>query len=210
MLTTKHVTQGLESGDRLSRAEFHRRYCAEPEIKKAELINGVVYVASPARNKRHGRPQGVVIGWLFAYNTNHAGVELADNATVHLGPDDEVQPDALLYRPGHPDCHLRETDDDYLEGAPDLVVEVAASSASYDLHDKKESYRRAGVPEYLVWRTEDRAFDWVRLVEGQYAPVQPDAEGMIESVMFPGLRLLVPALLAGDYAALLTALDTAP
>lgn len=97
--------------------------------------------------------------------------------------------------------------DDYVEGAPELVAEVAASSASYDLHAKLNVYRRNGVQEYIVWRPLDRALDWFVLRGGEYAPLVPNAEGVMESERFPGLRLPVAALLAGDVAAVLTELQ---
>jgi Uma2 family endonuclease len=101
-------------------------------------------------------------------------------------------------------------EDGYIVGAPQLIVEVAASSASYDLHVKKEAYRRNGVAEYVVWRVLDEAIDWFRLVDGQYASIEPDAEGMIESEQFPGLRLHVPSMLAGDLPALLARMSGPP
>src|SRR5207248_9835844 len=109
------------------------------------------------------------------------------DGTVRLDANTEVQPDACLWQeePGGPHRGAG----DYLEGAPQLVVEVAASSASYDLHDKKEAYRRAGVREYVVWRVVDGAIDWFRLQAGAYVPVEPDARGLVESQVFPGLRL---------------------
>lgn len=195
----------LESGDRLSRAEFHARYCMRSDLKKAELVQGVVYVPAPTRLPQHGKPHIVMDSWIGAYALRMPNVEAASNATVFLGDDDEVQPDVLLFRTNHPDCRARLDDEGYIHGAPDLVVEVAASSASYDLHDKMESYRRAGVPEYLVWRTLDKAFDWFRQVDGQYVRVEPSPDGIIESHTFPGLRLPVAKLLAGDYAAVLAA-----
>jgi Uma2 family endonuclease len=198
----------LESGDRLTRAEFHRRYCARPDIKKAELVEGVVYVASPIRFEGHGEEHGWIVGWLAAYVARTPGVRLGDNATVYLDAENEVQPDAFLWRPepGGP----RLTEDRYIEGAPQLVVEISASSASYDLHDKLRGYRRNGVQEYVIWRVLDRAIDWLRLREGEYARVEPDARGVIESVAFPGLRLQVAKLLAGDLAGVLAELDSAP
>jgi Uma2 family endonuclease len=94
--------------------------------------------------------------------------------------------------------------DRYLHGAPELAVEVAANSAAYDLHPKKESYRRAGVKEYIVWRTLDGMIDWFRLTpEGDYKNVAPDEEGTIESTVFPGLRLNLPMMLRGDPAAIM-------
>jgi Uma2 family endonuclease len=201
MSVTSKAPTILEAGDHLTRDEFHRRYLARPDIKKAELIDGVVYVPSPVRVTHHGRPHGFVMGWLAAYVAQHPDVLLADNSTVLLDDRTEVQPDAFLWRqrPGG----ARLTDDGYLEGAPQLAIEVAASSASYDLHSKKESYRRNGIQEYVVWRTVDGAIDWFRLHIGEYVRVEPDQDGIVESEQFPGLRLQVVSMLAGDLAAVL-------
>ncbi len=203
MSTSTLVSPVLESGDRLTRAEFHRRYCARPDLKKAELVEGVVYVASPV-SLTHGEPHASVMGWLVAYRVKHPALRLADNVTVLLDNRNEVQPDAILWReePGGPTVTGRA----FLSGPPQLVVEVAASSASYDLHDKKEAYRRNGVREYVVWRVLDGALDWFRLRAGEYEPVEPDAAGIVESAVFPGLRLHVAKLLAGDLAGVLAAL----
>jgi len=197
----------LDSGDRLTREEFHRRYCARPDIKKAELVEGVVYVASPVR-VTHGRPHALVLAWLGFYQAKTPGVDFADNITVWPDAKNEVQPDACLWReePGGP----RVSQDGYLEGTPQLVVEVAASSASYDLHDKKEAYRRSGVREYVVWRVLDGAIDWFRLQGGEYVRLDPDARGVIESAVFPGLRLDVGKMLAGELAAVLAELEPRP
>lgn len=196
----------LESGDRLSRAEFHRRYCQRPDIKKAELVEGVVYVASPVRQGKHGRQHGLMLLWLGAYAAQTPGLDVGDNSTVFLDADNEVQPDAFLYwdPPRGSGARLLETG--YVEGAPPLVVEIAASSASYDLHDKLRAYRRNGVQEYIVWQVLENRIDWFRLHEGEYHRVEPDATGIIDSAVFPGLRLNVPAMLAGDRAAVLAAL----
>jgi Uma2 family endonuclease len=201
--TTVSTKPVLESGDRLTRDEFHRRYCALPDIKKAELVEGVVYVGSPVRFDAHGEPHGQIVGWLAVYCAKHPEARFGDNATVLLDAMNELQPDACLWRREPTGPHL--DDKGYLEGAPQLVVEIAASSASYDLHDKKEAYRRNGVREYVVWRVLDEAVDWLRLEDGAYVRVEPSARGLIESATFPGLRLNVPKLLAGDLAAVLRA-----
>jgi Uma2 family endonuclease len=137
----------LESGDRLSQEEFHRRYSLRPDIRKAELIGGIVYVASPARWDKHGKHQSLVVMWLRAYAEDRSDVGVGDADTVFLTGGNEVQPDAFLFRLSGPGAGARVKASGYIEGAPELVVEVAASSVSYDLHDKKEAYRRAGVPE---------------------------------------------------------------
>lgn len=65
-MTTERLVKlpALESGDRLTRIEFERRYAAMPSLKKVELIEGVVYLASPLRAKAHGKPHGAIIIWL--------------------------------------------------------------------------------------------------------------------------------------------------
>jgi Uma2 family endonuclease len=197
----------LESGDRLSRAEFERRYQALPQLKKAELIEGVVYVASPVRIKQHGEPHGDIITWLGLYKVATPGVMLGDNPTVRLDFDNEPQPDALLRIDETKGGQSRISADDYLEGAPELIVEIAASSASYDLYDKLRAYRRNGVREYLVWLTQEQAFRWYVLQEGEYVQQQPDGLGILRSQVFPGLQLAVEALLAGEMQRVLVVLQ---
>jgi Uma2 family endonuclease len=204
MATRTATDISLEPGDHLTREEFHRRYLANPQIKKAELIDGVVYVPSPVRLRQHGRPHGLVMRWLSRYLGDRMDVTLADNTTVYLDDQSEVQPDTFLWVPEAGGGH--ETEDGYFEGSPQLAIEVAASSASYDLHEKKEAYRQNGVGEYIVWRVLDEAIDWFRLVDGQYVLIEQDAEGVIESEQFPGLRLHIPSMLAGDLPALLARL----
>jgi Uma2 family endonuclease len=197
----------LESGDRLSRVEFERRYQAMPQIKKAELIEGVVYVASPLRYNQHGKPHGKIIACLEVYAAATPGVEVADNTTVRLDAENEPQPDALLRIDKAKGGQSRISEDDYIEGAPELIVEIAASSASYDLHDKLRAYRRNGVREYLVWLTQERAFRWYVLRSGEYGQQQPDAFGTLRSQVFPGLQLAVEALLAGEMQRVLAVLQ---
>lgn len=209
MVATIETVLPLESGDRLTREEFHRRYCAHPEIKRAELVQGVVYVSSPVRYKVHDEQHGLITVWLGTYALGTPGVRFTNQATYYLSADDEVQPDGSLFRDPAPRGGARVRPDLYIEGPPQLVVEVAASSVNYDLHDKKESYRRAGVHEYIVWRTLDGALDWFRLVDGEYVPVTPDAAGGITSDQFSGLRLAVGKLLTGDGAGVLAELDAA-
>jgi Uma2 family endonuclease len=195
----------LESGDRLTRQEFERRYEAMPHLKKAELIEGVVYMASPLRAKAHGKPHGDIMGWLWTYKTSTPGVDLYDTPTVRLDADNEPQPDAVLRIEKGGQSRISE--DDYIEGAPELIVEIAASSASYDLHDKLQVYRRNGVQEYIVWRTYSQKIDWFQLVEGEYLPLPPHSSGIIQSRQFPGLWLSVAAMLSSNLAEVLQILQ---
>jgi Uma2 family endonuclease len=174
-----------------------------PHIKKAELIEGVVFMPSPIHHISHGNPHVRIMGWLATYYAATPGIDSSDNATVRLDADNEVQPDALLRIDSALGGASRISDDDYIEGAPELIVEIAASSASYDLHDKKNVYRRNGVQEYLVWRVYDEALDWFQLQEGEYHRLEPGEDSLIRSQAFPGLHLDVEAMLVGDLAAVL-------
>ncbi len=195
----------LENGDKLTRAEFERRYNAMPRLKKAELIEEIVYMASPLRAKSHGKPHAQILGWLITYEAATPGVEVLDNATVRLDTHNEPQPDALLRIETGGQSTISE--DDYVEGSPELIVEIAASSASIDLNQKHNIYRRNQVREYLVWRTYDGAFDWFCWQNGQYLPLNVDTDGIIRSTAFPGLWLAKERLLAGDLAQVLASLQ---
>ena len=193
----------LENGDRLSRDEFERRYEAMPHLKKAELIEGIVYMPSPVRYRHHGAPHAYLISWLGQYVAGTPGVDVSDNTTVRLDLDNEPQPDALLLI--DPTCggQTRDSTDDYIEGSPELVAEVASSSVSYDLHAKLHVYRRNGVREYMVWRVGERAIDWFVLRAGHYERAPVDAHGLVRSAVFPGLWLDPAALLRGNLATVL-------
>jgi len=129
------------------------------------------------------------------------GIHLNDNATLRLDMDNELQPDVLLRLDSTCGGTSRISDDDYVEGPPELIVEIAASSVSQDLHVKKKVYRRNGVQEYIVWRVYDEALDWFQLREGEYRRLAPGDKGIISSRVFPGLHLAVEALLSGDLSA---------
>lgn len=143
------------------------------------------------------------MGWLAFYMAATPGVRLADNATLRLDADNEFQPDALLRLPERAGGHSRVSRDDYLEGAPELIVEVASTSASHDLHDKRKIYRRNGVREYLVWLVRDKHLFWFVLEDDEYQPLQPDTDGLLHSRIFPGLALNGQVLLDGDLARVL-------
>ncbi|MDQ4077805.1 MAG: Uma2 family endonuclease [Chloroflexota bacterium] len=189
----------LESGDRLTRQEFERRYEAMPNLKKAELIKGMVYVPSPVLVS-HGEPHSLIIWWLGSYRIATPGVRVYDNVTVRLDVENEPQPDALLRLEEALGGTSKIDDDGYVSGLPEMIVEIAGTSAAYDLHDKKEVYQHYDVKEYLVWQVYDQRFDWWRLVDGEYVAIEPDEEGVIRSQVFPGLWLAAESLLSGDLA----------
>ena len=197
----------LENGDHLTRAEFEYRYEAMPHLKKAELIEGVVYVPSPVRHRWHGHPHGHLITWLGLYEAGTQGIEMGDNTTVRLDLDNEPQPDALLLIQPDRGGQARIDADGFIEGAPELVAEIAASSANYDLHAKLHVYRRNGVREYIVWRVLEEDIDWFVLRAGQYERLPLDTESLLRSEVFPGLWLDPAALVRGDMARVLAVIQ---
>jgi hypothetical protein len=196
----------LENGDRLTREEFERRYEAMPRCKKAELVEGEVYVPSPV-SKSHGRPHSKLVAWIATYCASTPGTEDVNNGSIRLDLDNEPQPDVFLLI--DPACggQSKTGEDDIVEGAPELTAEIATSSVSYDLHAKLHVYRRSGVREYVVWRTVDRAIDWFVLEGGEYRRLAPDAAGILKSRIFPGLWLDAAAILDGNLARVLGVLS---
>lgn len=197
----------LESGDRLTRPEFERRYSAAPHIKKAELIEGVVYVASPLRFQQHAEPHSRLHGWLWTYQVATPGLLLGIEPTVRLDLDNEPQPDIVLVLDEALGGRSRLTEDGYLEGSPELVIEIAASSAAIDTGSKKQAYRRNGVLEYIVWQSFENQLEWFGLVDGDYILLQPDMDGIIRSQVFPGLWLAIGDLLSNNMGQVLAILQ---
>jgi Uma2 family endonuclease len=197
----------LQSGDRLSRAEFERRYAAATDVNKADLIEGIVYLASPLRHRQHGKPHSRVITWLGIYQALTPGVDLSDAPTVRLDLDNEPQPDAVLFIEAAAGGQTRISADDYIEGSPELIVEIAASSAAIDRGTKKQVYRRNSVRECVIWQVYDNQLEWFGLTDGEYQLLSPDGDGILRSQVFPGLWLAVDALLSHQMAQVLEVLQ---
>ncbi|MDX2242663.1 MAG: Uma2 family endonuclease [Leptolyngbyaceae cyanobacterium bins.302] len=188
----------LENGDRLDRDEFQRRYDATPNLTKAELIEGIVYMPAALRFRSHGQPHSRIMAWLVTYEAMTPGVAVGDTPTVWLDRENAPQPDAVLLITPEAGGQTQLTEDDYVEGAPELIVEIAASSVSIDLHAKKQAYCRNGVKEYIVWQVLDQVVRWFVLENSEYTEVFVNADGLFQSRVFPGLWLASTALLNGD------------
>jgi Uma2 family endonuclease len=194
----------LVAGQRLTRAEFERRYDAMPNLKKAELIEGVVVMPSPVRFDHHSAPHVALAMWLGVYRAHTPGVRAGANGTVRLDETNEPQPDAMLFiaRGGQ----ARVDEDDYLEGAPELVAEVSASRLAQDLGPRMQAYRRNGIKEYIVWRVDDAAIDWF-ILRGQQYELLPLTGDLYRSEVFPGLWLNPAALIGDDLVTVLQVLQ---
>ena len=194
----------LENGDHLGVSEFLRRYEAMPGLRKAQLIEGKVHMPSPV-SAAHAIPDGHLQGWLYCYALSREGLECLPNATLILDADNTVQPDAILCSLPRKGSRVWLNDKNYLCGAPELVCEIAASSASVDLHEKFRVYRRNGVQEYLVWLTLEKQVRWFQLIDQEYVEMKEHA-GKLSSMVFPGLILDVKALIKMDRKRVIAAL----
>ncbi len=196
--TTNGLVPPLVHGERLTRAEFERRFDAMPHLKKAELIEGVVSIPSAVPCRQHAEPHAHLIGWLGMYRAFTPGVEVGASGHVRLGANNMPQPDAMMFIRPERGGRVRISADDYVEGGPELVAEVSASSIPLDTGQKLQLYQRYDVQEYLVWRVPDREIDWFVRRGGQYERLTPDAAGTYRSEVFPGLWLDAAALVRGD------------
>jgi Putative restriction endonuclease len=194
----------LSNGDRLKQPEFHRRYEAYPDDAKFELIGGIVYMSSPLR-RRHSLYDGEMGRLLEAYHEATPGVEVLHNATTILGEESEPQPDLGLRILTAYGGQSRETEDDYVAGAPELLAEIAASSRAIDLHAKRDDYRATGVQEYIVVSIEQAELHWFDFQAGD--SIRPNRQGISKSRVFPGLWIHVSSLLARDRKGALAILE---
>lgn len=186
----------LCNGDRMTRREFHSIYETMPKNFKAELIGGIVYVASPLK-RPHGKIHFRLDSIFDAYAAATTGVEGCDNTTVMLSELDEVQPDLFLRILPEYGGQSRDTEDEYVDGAPELVAEIAHSSRAIDLHAKRKRYVKAGVLEYLVVCLRPKQIYWFDLATG--STLSPDDDEIFRSIVFPGLWIHADALLELDY-----------
>lgn len=198
-----HEPAPLQPGDFLTRPEFERRYQLHPEIKKAELIEGIVYPQLSVSALQHGDPHFNLVAWLGSYSALTLNITGSDNASLRLDLRNEPQPDALLRLDPELGGHCAIDVDGYLVGAPELIVEIAASSRSYDMNQKKQVYARHGVQEYLVVQMYEKVVSWFALREGEYQVLPAGEDGVLRSEVFPGLWLESAAIWQDDLAALL-------
>jgi Uma2 family endonuclease len=204
MSTAVAEIASLVAGDKLTRDEFLRRWEAMPDVKRAELIGGVVYMPSSV-SLEHGYMTNDVGHWLGHYVLQTPGCRAGQNATW-LMLADAPQPDVhLCLLPKH--GGQSRVKGQFHSGAPELVADVCLSTTAYDLHQKLELYLAAGVQEYVAVLLREREVRWHRRIGGTFELLPESDAGIIQSVAFPGLWLNVPALLDENMASVLKTLN---
>jgi Uma2 family endonuclease len=200
------ATPILREGDRLTSMEFLRAWEAMPELKRAELIAGTVFLEPSFVGNRHGDFHCLASGCLGLYRSHTPGTSSRLGATWVMGPRDVPQPDlALFVRPdfGGP----TRVEDDLMHGVPELIVEITDTETSRDLGIKLDLYQIVGVSEYLTILIEKETTIWRCLEGGRYREMKPGRDGILKSQSFPGLWLNTKALFAGDELGLLATLE---
>jgi len=200
------VVPPLEPGDRLDATEFERRYEAMKGDAKFELIEGIVYMQAAVKPS-HGQPLGFITTWIGHYCMSTPGTDYANDATDRLDDSNQPQPDVSLFI--RPECGGQTTisDDGYLTGGPEFIVEIAGSSVAIDRGPKLRTYERHGVQEYLIWRVQTHTLEWYVRRDGQFVLQPPDKVGVHRSACMPGLWLNVDAALRRDGLATMKTLD---
>ncbi|HRI13361.1 MAG TPA: Uma2 family endonuclease [Verrucomicrobiota bacterium] len=197
----------LASGDLLSATEFLRRYERMPEIRQAELIEGIVHMASPVSADRHSEPDNLLQGWLCHYAGFTPGTRAGTNGTFQFDADNVVQPDAYLRIVPDQGGQATVEEGGYLTGAPELLVEVSARANTVRLRDKFRTYRRHRAKEFITWLTANARLDWLVLEGDEYRPLTADRRGVYRSPTFPGLWLNRKASFAGDWPGVFRTLE---
>jgi Uma2 family endonuclease len=210
----------LYDGDQLTSEEFLRRYEADPYVVRAELLQGVVHINArrvvidgkervmpPISGEGHSGPQAKVIALMSVYAAQTPGLEVHGPTTVHVSTLNNPEPDALLRILPEYGGASSLGEDDYIDGPPELLVEISNTTGARDLSIRFDAYEAEGVKEYLVWRTNKNEMHWFVLRRKKYVPLVGDTNGVLKSETFPGLWLDVPQLLANDMAAALATLQ---
>ncbi len=178
----------FQNGDAMDQPTFHALYVGTPRGFRAELIEGIVYMASPVQ-LRHGGPSLKVSQWLGAFADEVEGAQAYNEITAILTATSEPQPDHTLIVLPEAGGQTRENADGFLVGAPELALEISNTTALIDLHAKKTMYERCGVREYIVVETKRQAVHWFVRRGDKFAPLKSDADGIFKSRVFLGLWL---------------------
>ena len=206
-LVAERAVLPLENGDHLVREEFHERYLRMPEVKKAELIEGIVYMPGRVSSVYHAQPHATLGGWLGTYSSRSRSLMGGIQGSIFLDGYNEFQPDVLLRIETKAGGQSHLDEEGFVVGTPEFIIEVATSSASIELHTKKRVYQRSGVKEYLVWRVREKEVDWFHARKGRFTLLPVDEKHILRSELFPGLWLNVSALLEDDSRSVLETLQ---
>jgi Uma2 family endonuclease len=197
----------FDSGYRLSKEEFIRRYEARKDIRRAELLNGIVFIMASPVSRSHSQGH-LSAAHLITNYVEATPLVIGDiDATLLLHGDNAVQPDGLLRVDPRAGGKATLTEKEYIKGPPELVIEISVSTESYDLTFKKDIYLEAGIAEYVVWQALDAKLHWFKRRGDAYEDLKVGDDGIVKSAAMPGFWVDVGAFVRGDLAALKVAMS---
>jgi hypothetical protein len=202
---TEKDVELLVNGERMKQPEFHRRYEKYDEDEKWELIGGIVYHMASPLSLTHSDYDGEVGFLLETYRRATPGLQVLHNATAILDEDSEPQPDLGMRILPEYGGQSQTNPDDYLQGAPELLVEIAHSRRNIAMHAKRDDYKRTGAIEYLVVCSEEQEVHWFHFLNDEM--IRPNRQGITRSRVFPGLWFDIAALLRLESARLMEVLQ---
>jgi len=201
------ILEPLREGERIKRDEFERRAKAFPQAGRVELIDGVVHLMSPISFFGHGLPHANMMTWLNLYSIDTPGTCCGAPTSIRIDDENEPEPDAILFIDPERGGAAAFDEDEYVTGAPELVIEISNTTTGKDLNIKLPLYERDGIREYIVWRVEDQEIDWFVLRESGYERLTLGEDGIYRSEVFPGLWLDVDAIVSGDRRRMIRVLE---
>jgi Uma2 family endonuclease len=138
-------------------------YFKLPEtMRPTELIDGEIIVSPPPLTDHQFTLQSI---YDLIKALGVGGKILWSPAGVYLDDENIPEPDLLWVAPGRESIILRK----YVQGAPDLVVEVLSSgTAKRDRTKKFQLYEKYGVREYWLADAEAEYLEVWSLVDGKY------------------------------------------
>jgi hypothetical protein len=201
------IAPPLADGQLVSLEEFEQRFDATPDLKHAELLDGVAYLRHDGRAFA-GSCRAALIGWLGVYSASTRFLLPGAHGHVALDDRNELQPDAILaVRPEAGGTVVLDATG-VVRSAPDFAADVFTTTNATLLPKRIAAHERGGTLEYLVWYAEHKCVDWLVRERGEFVAMNPDpADGLLKSVAFPGLWLDATALLNGDLDTVLAALQ---
>jgi len=157
-----------------------------PDGQKADLIGGMIYMASPD-NLDAGDLTALLLAVMRIYTERHRlGKVYVLRIAFRLSEFESPEPDIAFVSKKR--LHLVRRG--YVAGPPDAAMEIVSpESAERDYVLKRHQYREAGVPEYWIIDEENHLITLLRLdARGRYRKVRP-RHGKYESQVMPGFFL---------------------
>lgn len=165
-----------------------------PDGQKADLIDGVIHMASPdsrRSNELTGFVEFLLRGFVKARRIG--GRVFVNRFSFVLSELRAPEPDVAYVRPER--VHLIE--ETRMQGGPDIAVEVVSrESRSRDYFEKKQLYLEAGVSEYWIIDPLQQRVEFHRLADGRYELAPLVGNNRYDCITIPSFFLLVDWLLA--------------